>query len=423
MIWLVIFIAALVFGLGRPRRAGALILLALPLYLLRLQLFGLPTTVLEAAALGATAGFYLNAVMIGEARALFRTIKTQKFFWPTIFLFAASLLAALATRGPLIPALGLWRAYFLEPIIALPLLFYALGDAKTRDALFRLLALEAAAIAVFALVQRLGLAPISEPWTAERRATSIYPYPNAVGLFLAPQIVAFATLAFFRANRDRLIYAAAAILCFGGIVASNTDAGIATVLLLVFVLALVKGGKTRLAAIALAVIALVALAVAPSARIAVLEKASFRGWSGIVRLQMWSETYAMLQTTPFLGAGLNGYQTAVKPFHRDSNIEIFQYPHNEILTVWSELGLLGLIVWLAILVAFIRTLHLERRDETWVWRLAATAAAAQMLLHGLADVPYFKNDLAFLTWIFLILPAAAHAASTKPAERDNLAAP
>jgi len=106
----------------------------------------------------------------------------------------------------------------------------------------------------------------------------------------------------------------------------------------------------------------------------------------------------MLKASPIVGAGLSGYQTAIKPYHVNTWMEIFLYPHNIVLTIWSELGLLGLIAAGLLLAWFAKQL-LARRDSIAVM-LASSMVI--ILIHGLVDVPYFKNDLAVIFWMLLV---------------------
>lgn len=126
-----------------------------------------------------------------------------------------------------------------------------------------------------------------------------------------------------------------------------------------------------------------------------------RDWSGHVRKTQWSETWTMLKDTstplgagrPIIGAGLSGYKTALAPYHKATYLEIFEYPHNIVLNFWSETGLLGLLVFLWIIILFFRNTRHH----------AAIASMVVILIHGLVDVPYFKNDLAILFWIIYAL--------------------
>ncbi|MDQ5970690.1 MAG: hypothetical protein QG603_467, partial [Patescibacteria group bacterium] len=125
-----------------------------------------------------------------------------------------------------------------------------------------------------------------------------------------------------------------------------------------------------------------------------------------IRSSQWQETWQMLQDNWFSGAGLNAYQTKLITYHKTQWLEIFLYPHNIFLNFWTELGILGLLVFLLILYFIaqeLRNLFLIKNKLAWpllvFWLI--------WLIHGLVDVPYFKNDLSLLFFIFLALTIRA----------------
>jgi O-antigen ligase len=121
-----------------------------------------------------------------------------------------------------------------------------------------------------------------------------------------------------------------------------------------------------------------------------------------VRKIVWTESLDMLYDRPIWGAGLTGYQSALEPYHQAKHIEIFQYPHSLLLNFWTEIGLIGMGGFLLLVWTFFRVtgrLHQSRPDEWLPAALIATMVA--VLIHGLVDVPYFKNDLAMLFFVLL----------------------
>ncbi|TAL19138.1 O-antigen ligase domain-containing protein [Patescibacteria group bacterium] len=405
-LWFIFFLVSGVYAYRHPNFAALPIIAALPAYVARTRLFGLPTTLLEAVLLGSFLGF-----AAARCKNLNKLYRQSPFFYPALALLA---IAAVSTfvAPDFNAALGIWRAYFLEPILILPLFAATLRQEHGRLWLFRLLAAVAVSVSLIAILQALGLLPIVAPWQRELRATSIFPFPNAVGLFLGPLIPFFAALAVY-AKQGRLIFALTAVLSFLGILTSETEAAVGGALLALLLLVFLTGKKLRLAAIAFLILITAVFAANTDARQTLIQKLSFQDWSGTVRRVMWRETVAMLRTRPIFGAGLSGYPRAVAPFHPDKKVEIFQYPHSVFLNVWSELGVAGIAVGVWIMWVFCRTLGLKKRDETRHLRLAAGLAMLALLIHGLVDVPYFKNDLALLTWFLLILPWAARQNETK----------
>ena len=80
--------------------------------------------------------------------------------------------------------------------------------------------------------------------------------------------------------------------------------------------------------------------------------------SGQIRINMWGETTELLRANPLTGAGLASYSKRIAPYHHpingNDNIEIFHHPHNIFLTMWVNLGILGLIGFVWMIVWFYR---------------------------------------------------------------------
>jgi len=233
---------------------------------------------------------------------------------------------------------------------------------------------------------------IPSPWNvaimAGRRATGPFPYPNALALLVVP-IGAFAFA--------RKYWWVTAVALLAALLA-RSDGGIGALLISCWIV-LLCDKRWKKPAIALAVIAALVIGTVPQIREPFVKLVTFQDWSGRVRVWMWDETLHMLKDRPITGAGMGGYPTVVAPYHGHSFIEIFQYPHNIVLNFWSETGLLGLIAFGWIL---------------WTWfgyakgRVSARpllifAPLIAILVHGLVDVPYFKNDLAMVFWMLIWL--------------------
>ena len=81
----------------------------------------------------------------------------------------------------------------------------------------------------------------------------------------------------------------------------------------------------------------------------------------------------------------------------------FHLPHNLYLTIVSESGIIALFGFLWFV-------------GLWLWRgakqytitrdpilLGALCAMLVILVHGLVDTPYFKNDLSVLFWMIVVI--------------------
>lgn len=394
------------------QKLGIIILFALlPTYLVRFNIGSVPTTLLECLIL----------MTIGIATFQFRSemkrieILWESFGWyriPLILLVVASIVSTIVAPN-LVSALGILKAYIVEPALLAVVIKAVMSDRKDIENIITALICSGAFIGLLGILQVLTHIGIPDAWAIENRATSLYDYPNAVGLFLAP-IVAIGAVRFiqsivkatpshriafkFPRNRYQILQLIAILLMLGGIVVAKTEAALVAIPIALVVVSLVAPIANRIKAGIFTTSIFGALAIGifvPS----IMQKITLHDSSGLVRRAQWSETLTMLADHPFLGVGLNGYSTALVPYHDATFYEIFQYPHNILLNIWSELGIIGIITFFIGAFLLIRTTW-RRRDDMLI--LAFSAALLTMMIHGLVDVPFFKNDLAALSMFCVI---------------------
>ena len=84
-------------------------------------------------------------------------------------------------------------------------------------------------------------------------------------------------------------------------------------------------------------------------------------------------------------------------------METHPYPHNFYLALWLELGFLGLLVFWGMLVKFFASIfrRIKNNPSSKRFLLAVAGAMIVILIHGLVDTPYFKNDLSVLFWLII----------------------
>jgi O-antigen ligase len=376
----------------------ALLPLVLPLYAVRFHVGPLPTTGLEVALLVMLAAWTVAHRFAGWTYGI-KDLKRRGLLLP-IGLWLVAGLVGIVIAPDHVAALGLFRAYFLEPA----LVFFMLADLVRRDAdvktLLRSLILVCVGVAIWAAVQTVTGQGIPSPWNAPPsgiRATGPFPFPNALALFTVP-IAALCisclqrTDSRLRGNDKMKIW-----LWIGftsGLLATllaKSDGGLVALAAAAFV-ALVLKTKTRIPTLIVTTVLIIAALAVPQTRTMITDQALFREWSGKVRVVMWQETLAMLKDRPVFGAGLGAYPDVIKPYHKATWMEIFQYPHDILLNLWSEVGILGIIAFAWILLRW--------------WREGGSLALpviVAILVHGLVDVPYFKNDLAVMFWVLVVV--------------------
>jgi O-antigen ligase len=177
--------------------------------------------------------------------------------------------------------------------------------------------------------------------------------------------------------------------------------------------ALVRGWRrltfapTVLVAAALAAVAGVVLALAPPAVTGLFQErfveqtVEQRYVSG--RTDIWAEAARLAVEHPALGAGLDGFYGLV------GRVQEVEYPHNYVLGVAAEGGLVGLALLSASVVLWVRTIRSGGGHPTETG--FAVAAAAYVALSSLFSGDYYDARLA---WLFAAMAAAAAVTPTEP---------
>jgi O-antigen ligase len=121
--------------------------------------------------------------------------------------------------------------------------------------------------------------------------------------------------------------------------------------------------------------------------------------STVSRFSLWETADKMILSSPILGKGLNGFATDFNSYNTDPGLAPLDYPHNIFLNFWVETGLLGLISFLGLSISII-WLGWQKFLKGSLYGLAIILFMIALYVHGMADAPYFKNDLALVFWIF-----------------------
>jgi hypothetical protein len=414
MFWLTVLLL-LIYALGaskKPEWGIYLILFLLPTYQIRFSVFGLPTTFLEWLIL------ILMLVLTGRL-LLYRShlpnllVYLKKSLWLIIFIgvFLAAAAVSVFVSPVTLKAAGVFKAYFLEGALfwlVLPLVI----DSKTK--LYRCFwALGGLVIylALFGIYQYFTLDHLPPAWWGPgiepRRVVSVFTYPNAVALLIAPILALFSGLWVFRNKLNHPIpskfLALTLVLGIGLLILTfSRGAWIGLVGAIIFLAIFSKYKKVLLAVL---VVGALTLFLIPATRQRLLPVFTGTDPAGQQRFLLYQGAGKIIAEQPVLGAGLMGFRDWYGALRLSSQDEILNYPHNFFLNFWVETGLFGLLAVLAMLtwtlIGMIKIFRSSPQSRGLL--LAVMAAWLALLLHGQFDAPFFKNDLAILFW-FLLAP-------------------
>lgn len=416
------FIAQLVFiniSWRRPIYGLCLIIVLLPSYLWRFSIGGWPTTFLELMI-----WWLLIIWLIKEnrwRRINWSLTKSAENLVPKVWrhLVTAWLLVSIIAylQNPVYSALGLWRAYFLEPILVFIMFIYLVKTPADLKLIIKSFGLLLAWLMIVALYQNFTAWNLAPAYNLPqvKRLTAVFAYPNALSLLTAPLAAFFAGL-YLVERRSNYLYL---ILFFLGFLLSwyaVSQGAIAAIIFGIAVYAVYLVSKLikqrfgqKVNYIFYTILFLLALLTwlkypgAINFRQELFQPRLDLAASSLeIRSNQWQETWQMLKDNWYSGAGLAAYQSKMEPYRQVTWLETYLYPHNLFLNFWTELGLLGLLVFLAILFfVFLSLKNLLAQANILAWPLLLMWLA--WLVHGLVDVPYFKNDLSILFFIQIAL--------------------
>lgn len=373
----------------------------LPLYAVRWSYGPLPTTLLENLVLATIVLYLVARWRDGSLRF------TRSPYDIGIAVLLLSGVISIVVAKDHRAALGLYRAYFIEPVA----LFYVATDLLRKRGDFRTVLVGLGiGTSVFAVMNVVVFAAAAVQNTLHFGAppSAIYTSSNAVAMFLEPPAAfAIGLILFADERRDRLMALAwAAILAVAFVLTFSRGGYLALAIFGVLTVIKVRPDLRRpllIVGIAVAVVVLLTVVLASTTPL-MKSRFSYRAlnYTLQVRSAIFTATFNLIAAHPILGVGLGGYVYNLHGF-----LEI--YPHDVYMTFWVELGLLGLLAFLYILVRLgvsaWRALSLASGfEKALLWGVVGTVVT--WAVHGIVDSPYWKNDMAVEFWLVVAIAVA-----------------
>jgi putative inorganic carbon (HCO3(-)) transporter len=383
----------------------------LPLYAVRWSYGPLPTTLLANLVLATIALYLVARWRDGSLR-----FARSPYDVGIAVLLLSGVISVVVAKDHR-AALGLYRAYFIEPVA----LFYVATDLLRRRADLRTLMLGfGVGTSIFAVMNIVVFAAAAFQNTLHFGAppSAIYTSSNAVAMFLEPPAAfAIGLILFADERRDRLMALAWALILAVAFVLTFSRGGyLALAIYGVLTVIKVRPDLRRpllIVGIAVAVVVLLTVVLASTTPL-MKSRFSYRAlnYTLQVRSAIFTATFHIIAAHPILGVGLGGYVYNLHGF-----LEI--YPHDLYMTFWVELGLLGLLAFLYVFVRLgvsaWRAVSLASGfEKALLWGVVGTVV--MWAVHGVVDSPYWKNDMAIEFWLVVAIAVAVSRALNKHRE-------
>jgi putative inorganic carbon (HCO3(-)) transporter len=372
------------------------IVFGLPLYLIGFKVIGIPTTVLELMVYALFAVWLIKGFDFLEFK---KTIKENRLLFVAVFLIFLGVSLATIRSWDLRLSAGIWKAWFLDPILFFIVFISTIKSSREMKSIFYAFMLSGLVVSVISLIY-LFLGKLN----IDGRLQGFYDSPNYLAMYLAPALViglgllaepcSFGLRRVFLINSLRpillILYSLFLILTlfytgsFGAWMGIIGAIGFG----LIFWFWSVK--KTKIAII------LAVLLIFACIGLYFVKFSSIPGRLSInSRLEIWQRAIDAVVAYPIIGIGPGTF----KDFFPSYPLWGVPQPHNLYLAFLLQTGAIGFIGFVLLLIWLfgtgIKNLGLG------ITNIIVMALMVYMLVHGLVDTLYWKNDLSMVFWLII----------------------
>jgi O-antigen ligase len=389
-------------------------LLTIPLYLVRLTVWEIPTNILEVVVLFSFLFSFWNKNINFDGR-IYQQIKI--YFWPVSILLVGLLLSSFLNPHYK-TELGIIKGWFIIPLL---FSWALLREIDSREKI------EKALYCLYFGTFLVGLAGLFYLWskhlTYDLRLQAFYLSPNYLAMFLAPGI--FIGKYFLESNLKILFghcyqrikpglffsfFSLTTILI--SFYFTYSYATWISVIGSLFLLELIRSGKKIFKSKYFFTIILL-FAIFISFQINQKKFHSFfvpgEKSSLTSRIAIWRSSIRILMDNAIVGIGSGNFQEKYleyQKFFPPYPDWAVPQPHNLYLAFWLQGGILGIFGFLLLIYLWLKSLvkiFLKQKNGFQPLLSVILGIIFYTLIHGLVDTPYWKNDLSLIFWTIFAL--------------------
>ncbi len=390
------------------------IVFSLPIYLLRNEIFGIPTTALEILIyILFTIWFIKNYQNID-----WRKIIPDKMLLIGIILLMAGAVASAFFSVDLRVSAGILKGWFFDPLLVFVILVSVVKNCRQVINILKIFSLSGLAVAAISLLYWFGY--VSNGVSYDGRLHGFYSSPNYLAMYLAPALIISVWL-FLKGSmlaegkkinsKEKYFWLIFVLIIAAAIYFSYSYSAwlaiTASVFLLIYLMVPTETRKTLFVSVFLLLL-LLFVRQAGSEKLENLKNLAYRS-SANSRIMIWRSALMIGRDNPVFGIGPGNFQKHYLDYQKKFSEPYLEWavpqPHNIFLAFWLETGIFGLAGFVMILAWFFNSgiLIIKERRLNGAREIAIIllSAAAYILLHGLLDTTYWKNDLAMVFWLVL----------------------
>lgn len=379
-----------------------IILFLLPTYLVRFTIFNIPTTFLEILIYVL---FLLTIISTLINKKTFFNPIFKKLVAPIILFFLAGIIGCTITSFQK-EALGQFKAIIFDPLIFFWALTQNINSNKDLKISIYSLILSGFYVSLYSIWQY-----FTGQITIDNRVIGIFGYsPNYLAFFLSPIFVISIFIFWNDRKESNLLNILKILLIIAMLIAillSGSRGALLAIgggIILTFFVKYILLAKliNFYRNILIVIIILISLIIGYQ-----FAKPDFNSSGGNritssnnIRWEIYKVTVLeVLPSNWLLGIGINNYQNYFTNL-TNGRVNFPEFispnaytPHNLFLQIWLQLGIIGLLAFFWILYTSFKNIIIKN-----IYSIALCASLIVILIQGLIDTPFWKNDLAIMFW-------------------------
>ncbi|MDR3559466.1 MAG: O-antigen ligase family protein [Candidatus Pacebacteria bacterium] len=378
---------------------------ALPVYLLKFQIFGFPTNLLEFLIPLVFIWWLVKCCRVETRQCLVSTeAYPKKIILSAGLIFIGLLISMLANINPM-AGLGIIKSWFVFPWLLVFVIYKYISKDKLVN-IFRAIYLSSFGVALVSLGYLLA-----DRMTYDGRLEAFFNSPNYLAMYLAPGIIiglclktqsSKASWKMFFEGITLLIILAAFYKTYSYAAWLSVTSSLLAIFLIQKNISLKK--------ISLTVAIVIMLVLSQFNNPKFIELITLGSRSSIASREMiWRAAGKILEDHWLIGIGPSNFQ----PFYLESQKYFPPYlewavphPQNVYLAFWLSGGILGLLGFFLVLYFYFKNIFQKIKNTSGDASIfiLSFGIVLYFLLHGLVDTTILKNDLAVVFWLnFLVL--------------------
>jgi len=383
----------------------SLTIISLPTYLVRFSIFSIPTNLFEVLAI-----ITILAIFFYKKRnSLLEISKQNSAIAIAALLILLGLTIATFENNTAAKSLGIIKSWFVIPMF----FSFLLATLPQRD--FAKTLILRCLFASILLVATISITyAFFGVFTYDGRLKSFFLSPNHLAMFVAPGIFVGIYLMHKARNNQTilqysLLVSSLALIMTALFLTKSYSAWIAVVFAYPILMLFSKSGLFRYlgrVGIFIFIFSLLLSTQIGTEKFLAATHISERS-SLASRVMIWKSAVKIIGDNPLWGIGPGMFQEKYLAYQKyfPPYLEwAVPQPHNLYFAFWLQAGIFGLFgFFLLIISAFRKIETLAKNKKTAPLAVLIAVYLTSVLIWGIADTPYWKNDLAFVFWLMLSL--------------------